>query len=327
MDSTVPAACTVARVTLGDLDVLTVDNGELTLAFLPQVGGRLISLRLHGDEILWRNPAYLADDLSPLVPHAQWPRPDGTMGSWANVGGNKTWPAPQGWTGPETWPGPPDEVLDSGAFRIRADVDERGAARVALTSAPDRRTGVSITRAFSIPASGTSFTQVSTFVNHTAIPVRWSVWEVTQIDTTPRFGSADAGTFRVDAMSLDEPLRLLDVVGAGRFNVRPGAIEVPTQATVGKLGFPGASGRVTWLRGDGLRLEQSSARNPAAVYPDGGCPVELWLQYPLAEPLDRFGGLHPNAHLVEMELLSPLVEIPPGGRHSLDVAWRLDRAR
>ena len=91
--------------------------------------------------------------------------------------------------------------------------------------------------------------------------------------------------------------------------------------------FPGASGRVTWLRGDGLRLEQSSARNPAAVYPDGGCPVELWLQYPLAEPLDRFGGLHPNAHLVEMELLSPLVEIPPGGRHSLDVAWRLDRAR
>jgi len=25
-----------------------------------------------------------------------WSRPDGTMASWVNVGGNKTWPAPQG---------------------------------------------------------------------------------------------------------------------------------------------------------------------------------------------------------------------------------------
>jgi hypothetical protein len=102
---------------------------------------------------------------------------------------------------------------------------------------------------------------------------------------------------------------------------------VPVQQTVGKMGFPNATGRVTWLRGDGLRLEQATVRDVEALYPDGGCSVELWLQYPLAEPLTTLGGLHPDAHVVEMEVLSPLVEIPQGGCTSLEVHWRLDRPR
>lgn len=319
------SACSVARLRLGDLDVVTAENGELELAFLPQVGGRLISLRLHSDEVLWRNPAFLADDLSPVVPHARWPRPDGTMASWANVGGNKTWPAPQGWSGSDEWPGPPDEILDAGAYAVEATVDDHGAAHVALASAPDPRTGLRISRAFTLPASGSAFSQVSTFVNDSPVPVRWSVWEVTQVDTTPRQNATDAGKFRVDVTCPDSPLCLLEAVGTARSHSGPGYVEVPVQETVGKLGFPNATGRVTWLRSDGVRLEQTTTRELEAVYPDGGCAVELWLQYPLPEPLAALGGLHPDAHLVEMEVLSPLVEIPPGGRSSLEVQWRLDR--
>jgi hypothetical protein len=51
-----PAGCSLACFTLDDLDVVTAGNDELQLAFLPQAGGRLISLRLNGDEVLWRKP-------------------------------------------------------------------------------------------------------------------------------------------------------------------------------------------------------------------------------------------------------------------------------
>lgn len=320
-----PYACSLARLRLGDLDVVTAGNGELQLAFFPQVGGRLISLCLHGDEVLWRNPAYVADDLSPVVPRATWPRLDGTMASWANIGGNKTWPAPQGWSGADEWSGPPDEILDAGSYAVEAAVDARGAAHVTLTSASDPRTGLRISRAFTLPASGTTFSQVSTFVNDSQVPVRWSVWEVTQVDTTPRHDVTDAGAFRVEVTLSAAPLCLLDVVGTAHSRSVPGYVEVPVQETVGKLGFPNATGRVTWLRGDGVRLEQTTIREPEAVYPDSGCAVELWLQYPVPEPLAALGGLHPDAHLVEMEVLSPLVEIPPGRRTSLAVQWWLDR--
>ena len=153
------------------------------------------------------------------------------------------------------------------------------------------------------------------------------MWEVTQVDTTPRQDATDAGTFRIDVTRPDSPLCLLDVLGTAHSRSALGYVEVPVQETIGKIGFPNATGRVTWLRGDGLRLEQTTVRELEAVYPDGGCAVELWLQYPLPEPLATLGGLHPDAHLVEMEVLSPLVEIPQGGRRSLEVQWRLDRLR
>jgi hypothetical protein len=322
-----PAGCSLACFTLGDLDVVTAGNDELQLAFLPQAGGRLISLRLNGDEVLWPNPAYVSDDLRPVVARGAWSRPDGTMASWVNVGGNKTWPAPQGWSGAHEWPGPPDEILDGGSYAVEATVDEGGAAHVTLTSASDPRTGLRISRAFTLPASGSTFSQVSTFVNDSSAPVRWSVWEVTQVDTTPRQDFTDPGTFRVDVTRPDPPLCLLRVVGTAHSRSAPDYVEVPVQETVGKMGFPNATGRVTWLRGDGLRLEQTTVREAAAPYPDEGCAVELWLQYPLPEPLVTLGGLHPDAHVVEMEVLSPLVEIPQGGWTSLEVQWRLDRLR
>jgi hypothetical protein len=313
-------AATSRLYTSGDLDVLVIGNGELELAFLPQVGGRLISLRLDGDELLWQNPAYLSDDLKPVAPRSSWPEPDGTMASWANVGGNKSWPAPQGWAGAGEWPGPPDAVLDAGPYEADHAVGPDGFVRVTLTSAWDARTGLRIRREFVLPVSGTSFSQVTTFTNESAAPIRWSVWEVTQVDTA----SGYPGVFVVEGSG--DPLRMVDIVGVSDWRQVPGGVEIPVQEVVGKIGFPGASGRVSWQRSDGLRLEQVIARDVQAPYPDGGCPVELWLQCPIPEPLAAFGGLHPDAHLVEMEVLSPLTVIAPGGQVALNIAWRLARA-
>jgi hypothetical protein len=315
-----PARRAVERSTAGGLDVLTVDNGALRLVFLPQVGGRLISLRVLGSEVLWRNPQWLTEVLSPTSPHASWPRPDGTMGSWVNVGGAKTWPAPQGRSGPHEWPGPPDEVLDSGAYTAEHEVAADGSVVVRLSSAADPRTGLQVDRTFRVRPHETSFTQVSTFTNTSGHPVRWSIWEVAQVDTRAP-GGGDRGHVEVRTGPGVAVVDLLSVTGRPTRVVGDGHVRVPVQDVVAKLGFPAATGTITWCRGDGLRLSLDIAVRRPVDHPDGGCPVELWLQHPVPAPLPGLGGLHPDADLVELEVLGPLETLPPLGRTSLTTTW------
>jgi hypothetical protein len=305
----------VERVTKGDLEVVRVCNDVLALSFLPEVGGRLISLEVAGAELLWRNPAWLTGDLSPTTPHQEWPTPDETMGSWANVGGSKTWPAPQGWEGADQWPGPPDPVLDAGAYALEITA-RPDAVLICLTSEDDRRTGLCIRREFRVPAHGDSFSHVATLTNTSARRVRWSAWEVTQVAT------ALGGEIVVDVDSHEVPLTLLAAHGTPDSTTEAGRSHIPVLDVVAKLGFPHATGRVSWLRSDGARLAQEMRRENGAVYPDGGCPVELWLQHPMPAPLEELGGLQPDAHLVELETLSPLRDLEPGESTRHVVTWR-----
>ena len=248
-----------------------------------------------------------------MVPHADWPATDGTMGSWVNVGGSKTWPAPQGWDGPDEWAGPPDPVLDAGAYAVLSSSGVDG-DRVTLTSGDDPRTGVRIRREFVVPPSGGWFSHTATLTNASQRSVRWSAWEVTQVDTSL------GGEIVVDATG--DPLALLVAEGSPGWSSQAGRVHVPVQPTVAKLGFRQATGRLAYRRGDGAGLVQEAKVTPGAAYPDGGCPVELWLQHPLPEPLAEFGGLHPDAHLVELETLSPLTDLAPGESVTLEVDWR-----
>jgi hypothetical protein len=54
-------------------------------------------------------------------------------------GGDKLWPAPQGWNNDAQWPGPPDAVLDGQPYR--AEMLDGGAA-LRLTSRDDPRSGI-----------------------------------------------------------------------------------------------------------------------------------------------------------------------------------------
>lgn len=301
------------------LPVHVVDNGDVRLAFLPTVGGRLISVRCGGAELLWRNPEYLDDALATVRPRSTWPPLDGGMGSWPNVGGSKTWPAPQGWSGPDEWPGPPDGVLDSGVWSIEAawsaGADGHGALRVRLTSADDARTGLRVTRDFTVPARGAAFRQRSTFTNVSDRVVRWSVWEVAQVDT------AAGGELWVDVAGAAEPVDLVDAFG--RVAVGPvddGRRRVAVDDVVGKVGFTDATGALSFRRPDGAGLDWRFDV-PSGVYPDGGCQVEIWMQYPTPAPLEGPGSLHPTARLLELEALTPLTQLDPGGSVVQEIEW------
>lgn len=282
--------------------VTWLDNGVVRLGFVPAVGGRLLSFRYRGTELLWRNRVLLDDDLAPVAGHVLAPN-DGRMGDWVNYGGDKTWPAPQGWDGPDQWAGPPDPVLDSGPYTV--DLTDG----VAMTSGADRRTGLRLTRRFRLRPQG--YVLDLTAVNLSDRPVRWALWNVTQFP-----GGGD-----VFVALREHPAPVVDLVagtGNPRWSRVDGGALVPAQDVVGKLGFPGAAGSLSYTR-DGLRTTCAFAVDPAATYPDRGSPVEVWLEHPLPEPLAALGNLAPPAHIVECEVLGPLTDLAPGASAALTI--------
>lgn len=328
----------VRAVEHGGLTLLTVQTPDLTLAFLPQLGGRLVSVRSRGREFLWHDPRLLDDALHPVRGGDGWVRraldvdPTGdagaTMGDWLNPGGAKTWPAPQG-VGAGHWAGPPDAVLDGGEFSVEV-VEEPGVVEVVLTSAADAASGLTVTRTFRVPARGGSFVQTSQFTNVSDRDVRWSVWEVVQVDSSPgpdAEGDGGRGEVVVGTEREDRGVDLVEGTGPVARSTADGSTTVPVQDVVAKLGFRHADGAVGFTRGGrtlritGQALAMTSDPEAAGEHPDGGCRVELWLQHPVAAPLPQFGGLHPDAHYVELELLGPVVTLAPGRSTALHLQW------
>jgi hypothetical protein len=271
--------------------VTWLERGDLRLGLVPELGGRLLSVRHRGVELLWRDTELLDDDLrGEYAPNA------GRMGDWVNYGGDKTWPAPQGWDGPDQWPGPPDPILDSGPYTAVVDGDT-----VTMTSAPDPRTGLRFTRAITILDDG--YELRLTAGNTSSRRVRWALWNVTQL---PGGGSITAGLRRPDVVAL--------VAGTGtpEYTVDGDRLVVPAQDVVGKLGVPGTAGWVTYGP-----LTLSFDVHPSGEYPDRGSPLEIWLEHPLPAPLAELGGLNPPARIVELEVLGPVTTLVPGGRSEL----------
>lgn len=305
------------------LPVLRVVNDDLALAFLPSVGGRLISVEVGGVELLWRNPQYLDGALRTVLPREQWAPLDGTMGSWANLGGSKTWPAPQGWSGRDEWPGPPDPVIDSGDWRPHVRRAPDGATTVILTSPDDPWTGLRVERRFEVPAAGTAFTQRVTFRCVADHRVRWAPWEVCQVDTAmfvdPSGGGAEAGV-RVGVTGRDAPVPLVALDGEIAVGAAAGGQRrVEVADVVAKVGFTDADGRFEVVRPDGAGLRWSYPVDSGASYPDGGCAAEIWMQYPTVAPVP--GGLWPTARLLELEALGPLTTLDPGQEAGLEIRW------
>jgi hypothetical protein len=304
------------------LPLLRVTTPDLALVFAPTRGGRLLSLVADGGELLWTDPTLLDDALAPAVPLVSWPTGEGGMSTWANVGGSKTWPAPQGWSGPDDWAGPPDPVLDSGAWTASWSMDGDGAV-VTLVSPDDERSGLRITRCFSMPAAGTAFTQRVTFANISDRERRWAIWEVCQVDTAAGAGLGSAAAVVIPHATTPVELDLGSYEGRVESTLAGDDVVLPVGTGVAKRGYPGASGSVRYRDPSGRVLELATTPAATGEWPDGGSRVEVWLQRLTAAPIAALEGLHPSSHLVELEVLGPLVTLAPGMTTQLDITWRV----
>ena len=121
-------------------------NNLVAVHVVPEIGGRVVQFQLGQAEFFWVNPD-LAGTLSPASGLA-------ADGGWLNYGGDKLWPAPQGWDTPEQWPGPPDAVLDGQPHRLEILPASAVEAAVKLTSREDHRSGIQFPGSFGF--SGTT---------------------------------------------------------------------------------------------------------------------------------------------------------------------------
>lgn len=301
----------------GDLQIFTVHTRELTVRFLPQFGGRLISLESEGVEFLWRNSELLDRDLTPSIPLLHWDRFATNMTDWVNPGGSKTWPAPQGWDSPKAWAGPPDPIIDSGEWQLSWS-RSANSTDVVLTSERDPRTGLKVSRHFSIPDHGKAFQQRTTFFNVAEADIEWAVWEVCQV---PLELSTQA---RIEVLS-DPPHAHHDLGSyIGRITVEADGDQliVPMQQVVAKRGFSSASGKIAHRHASGARLQLEFSVEEGD-YPDRGSRAEIWMQYPTAQPIAALAGFLPRTSYAEIEVLFPLTTLQPGEHATAEIVWRV----
>ena len=323
------SACEIVSTDFHGWRAVLLQNEVMSITAVPGIGGRIMSLKLGTREYLFTNPS-LAGRTFTATEH----RGDGTLASWKNYGGEKTWPAPQGWGGPNEWPGPPDPILDSGPYHVRSSPQDRSAG-LTMVSAPDPATGLRIHRRLEIRPGMARVVIDQTLENAIDRPVSWAPWNVLQLDCARR--TSEGGDepdddcwlyvpFDGDA-SGERPYRMMfgEDHPQWRHVVAPGVLGVQYQGVIGKIGVVNSAGWLAFAsQTDGYVLCARFTVHPHAEYPDDGATVECWTESPAAK-LPQGITYQSVGCVMEAEVLGPLRLLQPGQRNVLRVEWSAAR--
>jgi hypothetical protein len=306
---------------------LVLENELVQLQVVPEIGGRVMQYALGDKEFFWVNPD-LCGETSPITGLAA----DGT---WLNYGGDKLWPAPQGWDNDQQWPGPPDAVLDGQPYHAESLI---GGKAIRLTSRDDPRSGIRFSRQIRLHPHSTRVTVEATMTNVDTRPRRWGIWAHTQLDAgmpgsndynrlmrawcpiNPKshfdrgynviFGKKDNPSFQVDT--------------------EHGLMKVSYLYRVGKIGLDSHAGWVATVDGQqGNVFVQRFSFDATKDYPDRSS-VEFWHNgvgriFAYNEWMDMADDCTENPYVFESEVLSPLATLQPGQSYSWHYEWNACR--
>lgn len=306
------SACQVDVVNYEGWSALRLSNGILELFIVPEIGGRIIQLRLGKVDYFYVNHRHFG---------RIYPTEENTFDrGWKNYGGSKVWPAPQGWSDDCQWPGPPDPVLDGGPYRSIIDQEDSKSIAIKLESPEDEYTGLKFFREIRLFRDSAKVEITHRIRNTSLRPVRWSIWQVTQQAarqglsiTVPSKGHRQIygdELYRNCEVLPDRDLwRLSYINQVAKFVINP------------------ESGWLATLHG-GLHaaLVEIFPVFHDVTYPDGG-PVEIWVNgkgtFTAHEDKvnmeDDPNGCDPY---IETEILSPLVLLEPGQQYTFRVGWQ-----
>jgi len=305
---------------------LRLDNGLVEVQVAPAVGGRVIQLKLGSFEYLWVNP-----QLAGKQPPPSGLAPDG---GWLNYGGDKLWPAPQGWSGDDQWPGPPDAVLDGSPFAASIETASGAAAAVKVTSPEDKRSGIQFSRIIRVADGAAHVGFDTTMKNIDTKPRRWGIWQVTQINVCNRDGQGYNKEVRcwspVNPASI-YPRGYYVLFGAAdnpSFSVDPATkmFSANYKRIVGKVGLDNAAGWAAVTDGTaGYVFVERFTTFPDKKYPDKAS-VEFWMNgagkiVTGDKTVDIKDDPVETPALVESEILSPFAELRPGESYSFHLDW------
>ncbi len=302
---------------------LSNQNTQVYLA--PELGGRIIQYVVDGHSFLWVNES-LAGQVVPLEKNLN-------METWTNYGGDKIWPAPQGWYDKQHWPGPGDEVIDA-AFSYEVLKGKGSTVKVRMTgSEAGGYTGVQFVREFELRDDSTRLDLTTTMNNVSKREVSWGIWSVTQMDwsdkDSPKKYNEQAKL--VIPMNPDSiwPERYKVMFGlASSFNWQPdyetGLLTVTFENLVGKLGMDNNAGWLAMVdEKSGYTYVQRFPYFPGETYPDKSS-VEVWVagagQFIHDKKL-RIAADDPKGRLIEMEILGPQKTLAPGESTSISTSW------
>ena len=320
------AQTTVSDATYRGWKSNRLGNDWIQLQVVPEVGGRVVQFQLGGKEFFWVNPQ-LAGKLPP-------PGGLGPDGAWLNYGGDKLWPAPQGWDNDEQWPGPPDAVLDGQPYALERLPSEDNSVAVRLTSGRDARSGIQFTRVIRLHADAARVSIAATMTNCDTRPRRWGIWAHTQLDGGRADGSGhnplmNAWCALNPKSHFAKGYRV--IFGAENnpsFQPDParGLMRVQYRYQVGKIGLDSPANWVATVDGaSGAVFVQRYQFEPHKAYPDGSS-VEFWLNglgriHAYNKDMDMSSDPAENPYVFESEVLSPFARLEPQQSYTWQYEW------
>lgn len=302
----------LATGNIGEWFCLNVSNGIVAFSVVPGIGGRVMGLSLGEIRAFYSNPR--------LLGKAIVESPNAGISLGRNYGGSKVWLGPQGWSSEQEWPGPPDPVLDCGAYDWQAVLDSN-VAKIHLQSQHDEYSGITMRREIKISSGSSSVELLHTMQNTSRRPVRWSIWQVTQVEA-PRGLEIFAPGTGFHQIFGDKPYKSVC------FSAAEKRVRVKYEDQVAKLAVEADQGWFASLdQTRGFVLAETFPITPGASYPDAA-PVAFWISghgtFTLhGDQVDMSAG--PNgcdAH-VETEIMSPLTDLEPGDWCKFRTTWHM----
>ncbi len=268
-------------------------RGDVALGFLPELGGRIISLKFRDEELLYMPEAVEQPDMSKVADVTVFKQ---TFG-FKVFGGDKTWVAPEWEWGQKV----PALDLDAGVYTV-----EETQGVVVMTSPVCRETGLQIIRRVGFSENGDVFL-VETLRNAALYPITKGVWNVTQVrrpfEVYLPAGKDELRSYHYDDPTLPDPG--IDVIHQNNWSIIPchgdtcfkfGAMLREGRVAVMK---DLAHGKLVWARVFDISLDKPYAHRSM---------VEV------------FNSLQENYG--EVEVHSPLATIAPGAELTLTQLWR-----
>lgn len=336
-----PFTCSIEQANFRGWKAIFLRNGWTTIVAVPEIGGRLMAFDLGDHPFFFVDPTLAGKLFSP-----QEHQGDGSLAAWKNYGGDKTWPSPQGWDTDDQWHGPPDPVLDSGRYQVTGMEESARAVSLQMTSSPDPRTGMQISRKITLHQGSSRATLELSFKNTSERQRRWSIWDVAQLraeKTLPDGRLAPDKTCTVTAplnpqskfpngywvmfgdsanpqWTVDRQQGL--IVANYRWEIgKIGADACTQDCNTGWIAFSNAS-----QEGDtpGYAFAEHFPVFPGQQYPDNGSTIECWtVGKGKVANLDYEGS---DIYLMETEVLSPLYNFLPGEQRTFSIEWGACRA-
>ena len=317
------SGCTSSQA---EWDSKLMKNEILELHIVPQIGGRIIQYKLNDYGFFWVNPQ--------LVNTTPPPSGLGPDEVWLNYGGDKLWPAPQGWDNDQQWPGPPDAVLDGQPYVYEVLNDSDSKMAVKLTSGKDKRSGIQFSRVIRIYDDSTKVSIDATMTNIDDKPRRWGIWAHTQLDAGNKNGDGfNQNYWAYCPINPDSVFpRGYDVLYGlvNNMSYKPdyenNMMKIHYTRRVGKIGMDSDAGWLATVNAaDGYVFVHRFTYQPDKPYPENSS-VEFWFNG-LGEFV-AWGKINEmpedpkeNAYVFESEVISPYAKLLPGQKYDYHYDW------